>query len=195
MVLLGLGFFLEPETIRPNPVIPINAVAVSEAAFNAETQKQERKEKLKKEKLKKEKLKKEKLKKEKLKKEKLKKEKARKEKERKAREEQEAEEARARDKAEAGSALTALVSQIVNKVRANWTEPPRTNAGLKVVISVKVKLTGEVETVKLVKSSGDAVFDRSAENAVYRASPLPFPKEPRYFNYIKNFNFVFSPQR
>ena len=87
------------------------------------------------------------------------------------------------------------MSQIENKVRANWTEPPRTNAGLKVVISVKVKLTGEVETVKIVKSSGDAVFDRSAENAVYRASPLPFPKEPRYFNYIKNFNFVFSPQR
>ena len=47
VVLLGLSFFLEPETIRPNPVIPINAVAVSEAAFNAETQKKERKEKLK----------------------------------------------------------------------------------------------------------------------------------------------------
>ena len=116
------------------------------------------------------------------------KEKAEREKQRQLQEEREVEEA-------AYSAIGALVGRIGAKVRQNWNKPPGSMAGLETVISVKVQRTGEVVSVKVVKSSGNVYFDQSAENAVYKASPLPFPDEPRYYEFIKEFNFKFVPDR
>ena len=180
LMLLGLGFYFQPNVIRPTAAVPINAVAVDKAVLDVA--------KAKKEKAKKEKAKKEKAKKEKAKKEKAKKEKAEREKQRQLQEEREVEEA-------AYSAIGALVGRIGAKVRQNWNKPPGSMAGLETVISVKVQRTGEVVSVKVVKSSGNVYFDQSAENAVYKASPLPFPDEPRYYEFIKEFNFKFVPDR
>jgi len=180
LMLLGLGFYFQPNVIRPTAAVPINAVAVDKAVLDVA--------KAKKEKAKKEKAKKEKAKKEKAKKEKAKKEKAEREKQRQLQEEREVEEA-------AYSAIGALVARIGAKVRQNWNRPPGSMAGLETVISVKVQRTGEVVSVKVVKSSGNVYFDQSAENAVYKASPLPFPDEPRYYEFIKEFNFKFVPDR
>ena len=107
----------------------------------------------------------------------------------------EVEEARQRDQTQAYSAIGALVGQIRAKVIENWNKPPGLMWNLEAVISVKVHPTGEVWTAKVVKSSGDIYFDRSAENAIYKASPLPFPDEPRYYEFIKEFNFKFVPDR
>ncbi len=85
------------------------------------------------------------------------------------------------------------MGRIGAKVRENWNKPPGTMTGLETVISVKVQRTGEVVSVKVVKSSGNDYFDQSAENAVYKASPLPFPDELRYYEFIKEFNFKFVP--
>ncbi|HIM69540.1 MAG TPA: cell envelope integrity protein TolA, partial [Gammaproteobacteria bacterium] len=152
-----------------------------------------KKEKAKKEKAKKERAKKEKAKKERAKKERAKKKKAEREKERQLQEQREVEEARQRDQTQAYSAIGALVGRIGAKVRENWNKPLGSMTGLETVISVKVQRTGEVVSVKVVKSSGDHFFDQSAENAVYKASPLPFPDEPRYYEFIKEFNFKFVP--
>ena len=165
LMLLGLGFYFQPNVIRPTAAVPINAVAVDKAVLDVA-----------------------KAKKEKAKKEKAKKEKAEREKQRQLQEEREVEEA-------AYSAIGALVGRIGAKVRQNWNKPPGSMAGLETVISVKVQRTGEVVSVKVVKSSGDDFFDRSAENAVYKASPLPFPDELRYYEFIKEFNFKFVPDR
>ena len=180
LVLLGLGFYFEPKVIQPTAAVPINAVAVDKAVLDVARAK-------------KEKAKKEKAKKEKAKKEKAKKEKAKREKERQLQEQHEVEEARQRDQTQAYSAIGALVGRIGAKVRENWNKPLGSMTGLETVISVKVQRTGEVVSVKVVKSSGDDFFDRSAENAVYKASPLPFPDEPRYYEFIKEFNFKFVP--
>ena len=165
LMLLGLGFYFQPNVIRPTAAVPINAVAVDKAVLDVA-----------------------KAKKEKAKKEKAKKEKAEREKQRQLQEEREVEEA-------AYSAIGALVGRIGAKVRQNWNKPPGSMAGLETVISVKVQRTGEVVSVKVVKSSGNVYFDQSAENAVYKASPLPFPDEPRYYEFIKEFNFKFVPDR
>ena len=165
LMLLGLGFYFQPNVIRPTAAVPINAVAVDKAVLDVA-----------------------KAKKEKAKKEKVKKEKAEREKQRQLQEEREAEEA-------AYSAIGALVGRIGAKVRQNWNKPPGSMTGLETVISVKVQRTGEVVSVKVVKSSGNVYFDQSAENAVYKASPLPFPDEPRYYEFIKEFNFKFVPDR
>ncbi|HIN18977.1 MAG TPA: cell envelope integrity protein TolA, partial [Gammaproteobacteria bacterium] len=152
-----------------------------------------KKDKAKKDKAKKDKAKKDKAKKDKAKKERAKKKKAEQEKERQLQEQHEVEEARQRDQTQAYSAIGALVGRIGAKVRENWNKPLGSMTGLETVISVKVQRTGEVVSVKVVKSSGDDFFDRSAENAVYKASPLPFPDEPRYYEFIKEFNFKFVP--
>ena len=175
LMLLGLGFYFQPNVIRPTAAVPINAVAVDKAVLDVA-------------KAKKEKAKKEKAKRDKAKKEKAKKEKAEREKQRQLQEEREVEEA-------AYSAIGALVGRIGAKVRQNWNKPPGSMAGLETVISVKVQRTGEVVSVKVVKSSGNVYFDQSAENAVYKASPLPFPDESRYYEFIKEFNFKFVPDR
>ena len=185
LVLLGLGFYFEPKVIQPTAAVPINAVAVNKAVLDVARQK--------KDKAKKDQAKKDKAKKEKAKKEKAKKKKAEREKERQLQEQREVEEARQRDQTQAYSAIGALVGRIGAKVRENWNKPPGSMTGLETVISVKVQRTGEVVSVKVVKSSGDHFFDQSAENAVYKASPLPFPDEPRYYEFIKEFNFKFVP--
>ena len=175
LVLLGLGFYFEPKVIQPTAAVPINAVAVNKAVLDVARTK------------------KDKAKKDKAKKDKAKKDKAEREKERQLQEQREVEEARQRDQTQAYSAIGALVGRIGAKVRENWNKPLGSMTGLETVISVKVQRTGEVVSVKVVKSSGDHFFDQSAENAVYKASPLPFPDEPRYYEFIKEFNFKFVP--
>ena len=165
LVLLGLGFYFQPTVIQPTAAVPMNAVAVNKAVVDVARQK----------------------------KDKAKKDKAEREKEQQLQELREVEEARQRDQTQAYSAIGALVGRIGAKVRENWNKPPGSTTGLETVISVKVQRTGEVVSVKVVKSSGNDYFDQSAENAVYKASPLPFPDEPRYYEFIKEFNFKFVP--
>jgi colicin import membrane protein len=66
---------------------------------------------------------------------------------------------------------------------------------LKCTIQVKLLPSGEVMDAVVVSSSGDAVFDRSAENAVRKASPLPVPQDKVLFNKdFRVFAFVFKPE-
>ena len=90
------------------------------------------------------------------------------------------------------SVFLALVGEIENKVHNNWTYAGDA-AGLEVTISVKVTRDGEVAAANVGLSSGDAIFDRSAVNALRKASPLPFPDDPRCYEHIKEFNFKFTP--
>ena len=67
--------------------------------------------------------------------------------------------------------------------------------GLKCTIQVKLLPSGEVMDAVVVGSSGDPVFDRSAENAVRKASPLPVPQDRAVFNQsFRVFTFVFKPE-
>lgn len=52
---------------------------------------------------------------------------------------------------------------------------------------------GEVTRVEIVKSSGNPIFDRQAENAVRKAAPLPVPSDPRLFQRMRSIAFVFEP--
>jgi colicin import membrane protein len=64
--------------------------------------------------------------------------------------------------------------------------------------TIRVKLTsdGTVIDAKVITSSGNDVFDRSAENAVNKSSPLPVPKDKELFNKeFRTFTFVFNPTK
>ncbi len=123
-------------------------------------------------------------------------EKKRKAREKKKREEAErraAEEARHREEQEAYSALRALVGEIKGKIEDNWSNRMACG-GQEVTISVKVALSGEVESVQVLGGIADDACRRSAEYAVWKASPLPFPDNPRYYKWLDTeIQFIFRP--
>ncbi len=91
------------------------------------------------------------------------------------------------------NALGEFVGYIADKVERSWLRPPGSPKGLRCKVNVKVIPGGDVASVRVIESSGDAVFDRSAENAVLRASPLPMPKDAAIARHFRDFNFNFEP--
>jgi colicin import membrane protein len=90
--------------------------------------------------------------------------------------------------------ISRFVGLIGEKVQRNWIKPQTSRVGLSCVVQVQLLPSGEVVSVQIVQSSGDAVFDRSVEAAVYRAAPLPLPPDPRMFEKFRNVQFRFVPK-
>jgi colicin import membrane protein len=78
---------------------------------------------------------------------------------------------------------------IAQKVERNWLRPAGTARGLTCRVLVHQLPTGDVVSVEVVRSSGNGVFDRSVENAVRKASPLPPPPDKSVFDREIVFNF------
>ena len=206
-LMVGIGLRFESKIVETSLVKPVQAVVIDQALINREKerkadQEQQREEAKQKELEKKQAKQAEEKRQSELKKrqeaERERKAQLKKRKEAEAKrlaeekKKKEAEEARQRDEQSAYSALGALVGEIKDKVKGNWTYAGDTT-GLEMIISVKVTRDGEVTSANVVRSSGDAIFDRSAENAVLKASPLPFPGNPKYYEFIKEFQFKFNP--
>lgn len=81
---------------------------------------------------------------------------------------------------------------IRQKVERNWIRPTSSRKDLQCTVRVRQAPGGEVLEAKVVRSSGDAIYDRSVENAVYKASPLPTPPNPEVFD--RDIEFIFRPQ-
>lgn len=109
--------------------------------------------------------------------------------------EQEQREASARAAAEA-RVVADYKQKILDVLRHRWNRPPSARNGMSVTLSVNLIPGGEVVGMPvIVKSSGDAAFDRSAQNAVLLASPLPVPSDPVIFNAnFRKFLFVARPE-
>ena len=175
-LLLGLSLSFKPQVIKPGIAKPVKAIVIDRSTLaQEETSKKEVEKKRKAEAEKKRK------------KEAEKKRKAKAEKKRKA------EKAREQEKQDAYSALGSLVGAIKGKIEGNWSNRLACS-GQEVTISVKVNISGEVTAVQVVGDSGDDACRRSAENAVYKASPLPFPDNPRFFKWLdQEFQIIFKP--
>ena len=190
-VLLGVSLLIQPRAVTPAPAKPVQAKAIDLAAIEREKRRIE--EKKKKEAERKKKLEAEKKKKaEAEKKRKAEAERKRKEAE-KAKKAAEAKAQRERNESDAVSAFGAVAWAIKEQVSKNWSEPGDFS-GLSVAFLVKVDRQGNVLSVKMTRSSGNERLDESAENAIFKASPLPFPGEARFYEYLKEFNFVFKPE-
>jgi len=83
-------------------------------------------------------------------------------------------------------------AQIIQKVERNWNKPVDSK-GLECVLKVRVVPGGEVVAVKVVQSSGNAMFDDSVQKAVWKATPLPLPPDPALFEYLREIEFTFRP--
>jgi len=100
--------------------------------------------------------------------------------------------AKAKSDRQATISLTAAIQQKVNN---RWIKPLSARNGLQCSVRVKLLPSGDVMEATVLKGSGDAIFDRSAENAVLKASPLPVPKDRALFTRkFRTFTFVFKPE-
>ena len=84
---------------------------------------------------------------------------------------------------------------IYQRVVANWSRPPSARNGMQARLLVELIPTGEVVGVTIVESSGNGVFDRSAEAAVRKAHTFEVPREADLFErHFRRFSLLFRPE-
>ena len=86
---------------------------------------------------------------------------------------------------------------LIERVQQNWSRPPSARTGLEVTLEVNMLPTGVVTGLRVVRSSGDPAFDRSAEQAVKRVDRFTEAMQipPDIFEkYFRVFRFTFSPE-
>ncbi|MDO3382119.1 cell envelope integrity protein TolA [Gilvimarinus algae] len=100
--------------------------------------------------------------------------------------------------AELAAAQTqSYVNMISSRIEQNWSRPPSARRGMQVELLIQLVPTGQVVNVTVVKSSGNAAFDRSAEQAVRRVDrftelqQMPPELFERNFRQLK---LVFNPK-
>ena len=86
------------------------------------------------------------------------------------------------------------VEIIRQKVNRNWLRPAGSIAGLACTVRVRIIPGGDVLDVRITRGSGNAVFDRSVETAVLKASPLPLPADRALFDRFRVLEFIFDPE-
>ena len=95
------------------------------------------------------------------------------------------------------SAMQRMVDEYVlyiqEKVERSWIRPPSSGRELSCTVEVRLIPSGEVIDAQIVRSSGDAAFDRSVEAAVFKASPLPVPPDPEVMEQFRSLRFEFNP--
>lgn len=101
--------------------------------------------------------------------------------------------------AEEEAAAAVAASGVVDQYRAeleqaierSWIRPPSAQPGLVCTLHVTQAPGGTVLDVRLGSCNGDAAVRESITNAVFRASPLPAPADPRAF--ARSLEIVFRP--
>ena len=83
---------------------------------------------------------------------------------------------------------------ILQAIAQQWIIPPEMNKHLETKLAVHLAPGGMVLEVIVVKSSGNSVLDRSAQTAVYKASPLPVPKNSGLFHTFRQINLTVRPE-
>ena len=89
-------------------------------------------------------------------------------------------------------ALEEYIGAIQSSVARNWRRPSGVPPGLKCTVNVVQATNGQVLRVEIAQSSGNVKFDRSVEQAVLAASPLPPPKQRAVFD--REIVFLFNPR-
>lgn len=77
--------------------------------------------------------------------------------------------------------LADYAAKIRGKVRGNIVLPPNIQGNPEAIFEVNQLPSGEVLSIKLKRSSGNAGLDEAIERAIRKSSPLPKPDDPSLF--------------
>ena len=79
--------------------------------------------------------------------------------------------------------LADYMSKVRGKIRGNIVVPPGISGNPELVFLVTQLPSGEVLSVKLKASSGNATLDNAVERAILKSSPLPKPDDPSLYEH------------
>jgi colicin import membrane protein len=82
-------------------------------------------------------------------------------------------------------------AELEQAIERSWIRPPSAQPGLVCTLFVTQAPGGTVLNVRFGPCNGDAAVRESITNAVFRASPLPAPADPRAFE--RSLEIVFRP--
>jgi colicin import membrane protein len=102
--------------------------------------------------------------------------------------------ARAEQAARLQSEIDRHKALIRQTVQQNWVRPAGWTSRMECVVRVRLAPTGEVISATIVRSSGNVLFDRSVENAVYKSSPLPMPQDKDLIESVRDLELRFRPE-
>ena len=92
------------------------------------------------------------------------------------------------------SQVRAYEADLMARIVSQWFRPPSVRNGMSCDLRLALVPTGELVSVTLVRSSGNAAFDRSVDLAVRRAAPFRVPEDPAVFDaYFRTVTVTFSP--
>lgn len=108
---------------------------------------------------------------------------------------QENEEMEEADSSEVNDEVGQYIGAIKEQVQRTWSRPPSARRGMQVTLKIQLMPNGEVVSVSIEESSGNAAFDRSAEQAVNRAGKLPVPNDRKLFDrHFRSLELIFRPE-
>ena len=91
-----------------------------------------------------------------------------------------------------GKAMADYISKIKGKIKGKMTVlPPGLTGNPEAIFTVAQLPSGEILSVKLKQSSGNAALDAAIERAINNASPLPLPEDKSLFE--RNLELKFRP--
>lgn len=83
---------------------------------------------------------------------------------------------------------------IIDAISRQWILPDNVDHTLSSQFRIRLAPDGAVLDVSLIRSSGDLILDRSAQTAIYKASPLPVPGDPTTFNMFRDISLTVRPE-
>lgn len=86
---------------------------------------------------------------------------------------------------------------IKTQVLQNWKRPKNLNLNLKTEIQINLVPTGEILSAKLLKSSGNQIFDESAISAIKKVNNFEGLNMPMsiFDRHFREFVLIFSPEK
>lgn len=100
--------------------------------------------------------------------------------------------AKAQQMAQTQDIFNQYKAQIIQAIEQQWIVPANVN-NLSCILLIRLTPGGNILSVETVRSSGDAVLDRSARMAVFAASPLPVPKNMTDFSKFRELRLTVRP--
>lgn len=85
------------------------------------------------------------------------------------------------------------IDALQRHVQKHWIQPGSASADFICTVRVQLLPDGTVTSARIAKNCGTPALDKSVEDAVFRASPLPRPSDPSVFDRDLIINFEPGP--
>ena len=86
-------------------------------------------------------------------------------------------------------------AMILQAIGRQWILPEHVDSRLASKFHIRLAPNGTVLEVSLIHSSGDSLLDRSAQLAIYKASPLPVPVDTATFDIFRDISLTVRPEQ